>query len=1343
MSELLIRKVGNICFVLDEKGKDVSGDYADSLNQYRDLGLSSFSLSALGYENSLYPTDCLELSGESLAELSHQERVDLFLTALPQDQDISFRQSKQVELFKPFTPLKARTGYGLYEFNNKQDLWEMWAKERIEAKRPIAVQAKFDGIRLIVFRKGDRVQMLTEDKKRDRASILPEVVAEIKSLPGDSCILDVEAVIWQENQPIPRREMIKMVVGKTPLRGEDIHINVHDCLLVDGKPLNTEPYSVRLAALDELLPKDKKFLRKAQTWVAKTKSEFLSALDKASAYPGSEGAMVKTLDSDYPIRGRTREETADWGKLKLAVELHCKVIGRTRKPNPWPPDERPKRNLQGDEALKAFRKLQKGSKTFYYRCALRDGKKLIPIDSEHKLTPGNLSLKWDAEHEGGVWKGTDDPEIWEMAKGFENRPRGDWAYGNTYAVKYDPPPKLGDIITVAPILMRAWKDNSTTHYSWTFPRCKEFDPTRTQPDTVQDAERIVAKSPKSIRKHVRPGPFGHPGGKTVLLKHILPRIPAHETYCEPYVGSGAVFFAKPKAHKSVLGDTDPEIIAALRFVRDASAEDIEWLRKQNWQPSKGRWQFLKDQKPVRKRERFYRFRYLDINSWAHSPAKGFARSNQPASMKAEMDKIRAGQQKLRGNVSIVQQDAFKTMRENDSLSTFHYIDPPYWGSGDLQPYGGKAPDPEALVKFLKGLRGKWLLSMADKPRTRKAFKDFNIKSVSRQMTYTVYSRKTKAGQPTRTRRELLIANYDFADLHEAVVPPGEGEKPTHKKQRAEAERKFGDPYMVHQPPDKTFPFVYMHHERGIWTQAELVGLRAALKNARRYPDLIPDIWKRYKPVVLTTSLESLRRDAEATSEKRGDVTAAVHKHLDEKPPKVLPSNNKILNVGNVHGDWRMRSPEGEFLIGWTLSTPSVVLQFADGKTVYPIRDRFLENKEGDKIVAYRKCPNPLCDEERYLRLVESNPHESVSQMFASEEGEIILGSQRPLAMRLAESGAIQLLAGLPENLTQESVQPMVWLTIVNPKRLVYQVSAGGVGATAKTGARFIFRDAGKVAYGCQKSDFHEGFFWFNRHKNLSGRWGVQELAGRPEYTKLGTEGNWWMVNHVVKDPRPYILRYSRDAKERQAKKEHLKHIIWNADVLKVLKADPHGRKWLGLTSQKKLDEKWAEFSAGNGEFRLRKSLSFSSKLFHSPAAEKQLFVYGAILIPGKTDAQGHHVTAIEVAKAIRTMGDIGFDIEHSEKVSPNDLRLTQIFQAPVGFKIGSQHFKKGTAIAEIAVLSPAIRKRVLSGEIRGFSISGKGVMDNSAGLYDIKIQKISLVGSPAIKEDFIIKVEDV
>ena len=49
------------------------------------------------------------------------------------------------------------------------------------------------------------------------------------------------------------------------------------------------------------------------------------------------------------------------------------------------------------------------------------------------------------------------------------------------------------------------------------------------------------------------------GGKRQLLEQIVPRIPEHNTYYEPFVGGGAVLFRmQPK--KAVINDSNEELI---------------------------------------------------------------------------------------------------------------------------------------------------------------------------------------------------------------------------------------------------------------------------------------------------------------------------------------------------------------------------------------------------------------------------------------------------------------------------------------------------------------------------------------------------------------------------------------------------------------------------------------------------------------------------------------------------------------------------------------------------------------------------------------------------------------
>lgn len=60
----------------------------------------------------------------------------------------------------------------------------------------------------------------------------------------------------------------------------------------------------------------------------------------------------------------------------------------------------------------------------------------------------------------------------------------------------------------------------------------------------------------------------YPGAKWSIADWIVSVMPPHKSYLEPFFGSGAVFFSKPRSRIETINDLDGEIVNLFRVVRD-------------------------------------------------------------------------------------------------------------------------------------------------------------------------------------------------------------------------------------------------------------------------------------------------------------------------------------------------------------------------------------------------------------------------------------------------------------------------------------------------------------------------------------------------------------------------------------------------------------------------------------------------------------------------------------------------------------------------------------------------------------------------------------------------------
>jgi len=258
----------------------------------------------------------------------------------------------------------------------------------------------------------------------------------------------------------------------------------------------------------------------------------------------------------------------------------------------------------------------------------------------------------------------------------------------------------------------------------------------------------------------------YPGGKSRMLPTLLPLIPEHCCYVEPFVGAGWLFFKKPLADKNVIGDIDPELINFYQTFRDIPKDmllenlDNLWVVDEKlFNDYRDKVNMCRDQGQCSNNpNRAILFLYVIQNSYGcrggNFGFKKLCKQCDYPRLSNILPKFEEYQQKLR-NTIIELGDYKKTMIKYDAPCTFFYLDPPYYQpSGKV--YKFHDVDPRAFAEFLKTIKGKFLLSYDNVPELFDIFSDFKIAVVDHN--YTLARMKYAGGR--QSVKELLISNYD-------------------------------------------------------------------------------------------------------------------------------------------------------------------------------------------------------------------------------------------------------------------------------------------------------------------------------------------------------------------------------------------------------------------------------------------------------------------------------------------------------------------------------------------------------------------------------------------------------
>lgn len=261
-------------------------------------------------------------------------------------------------------------------------------------------------------------------------------------------------------------------------------------------------------------------------------------------------------------------------------------------------------------------------------------------------------------------------------------------------------------------------------------------------------------------------PTSYYGGKQNLVKTILPLIPNHSTYVEPFVGGGAIFWAKPSSEVEIINDTNRELINFYEIVKNEFVELEKMIRISLHSRS-----LHNDATVIYNNPHLFTrikrawavwvlaaqsFSSMLDGSWGYDKIKGT--TSQKIGNKR--DSFTLDYAIRIQNVQIECTDALRIIVSRDHKDAFIYCDPPYYNS-DCGHYDGYSlEDFENLLKTLSLINGKFLMSSYPSEILKKYSKNHNWYTKSIEQSVSVAN---GTGKPAKKKIEMLTANYDLSN----------------------------------------------------------------------------------------------------------------------------------------------------------------------------------------------------------------------------------------------------------------------------------------------------------------------------------------------------------------------------------------------------------------------------------------------------------------------------------------------------------------------------------------------------------------------------------------------------
>ena len=277
---------------------------------------------------------------------------------------------------------------------------------------------------------------------------------------------------------------------------------------------------------------------------------------------------------------------------------------------------------------------------------------------------------------------------------------------------------------------------------------------------------MTSDAPASVMVPVRPvrPAAGYQGGKKNLARRIcalIDRTP-HDGYAEPFVGMGGIFLRRSTRPKvEAINDISADVANFFRVLQEHYPYFVDMLRFRVASRNEFERLAALPAERLTDLQRAARFLYLQRLAFGGKVAGrnfGVSSSQSARFNVTTLEPLLAEIHERLAGVWIEQLPYANFIERYDRPGMLFYLDPPYFGCEE--DYGAGVfdrADFDRLAELLAAARGKFILSINDRPEIRQAFAAFEIAEL--ETTYTI-----ARGENARRAGELVISNVATAAI---------------------------------------------------------------------------------------------------------------------------------------------------------------------------------------------------------------------------------------------------------------------------------------------------------------------------------------------------------------------------------------------------------------------------------------------------------------------------------------------------------------------------------------------------------------------------------------------------